>query len=458
MNGSTLTLGLVAGLAVAGAVRRRGSRGFSDHLPKPESAARTAAVAAEQARLDAEVDARQAKLDAARRKPITDDPDWDEWLAHLAQRVEEAKARADGYRAMQREYTAREAASALDQSFARQSAEALVAAIRAAGGPSQLRVWSKPGTGVRVYFPAEIGYLDVGQDGSVSETNRGKLHFNESGLYPAWKRAVREGRRAYLAQLGERLAAHGEARAARVAGVRKGSAARAASDMGRYRFVTNCIGSTYEDISALKETATGVSRATFARAIGPEEWKWIQKELGYDRDFRISGDWHVGYDTGTYRGVPAYWLTHSGIEWIFTLDGEQGKSRARRGSRALDFDFFEDDEPEPEASPQARARRAFEAAAGTMAESIDANDLFREWPEGVDERVQIVQRHVRDATPGWFVYAPEARTEADARRVGARVHKALVAPRNLRADQIRLHELPLTVGWSGGTVGVGTAR
>jgi hypothetical protein len=65
---------------------------------------------------------------------------------------------------------------------------------------------------------------------------------------------------------------------------------------------------------------------------------------------------------------------------------------------------------------------------------------------------------VRDATPGWFVYAPVARTEADARRVGARVHKALVAPRSLRADQIRLHELPLTVGWPGGTVGVGTAR
>ena len=115
---------------------------------------------------------------------------------------------------------------------------------------------------------------------------------------------------------------------------RRGSAARAASGMGRYRFVTNCIGSTYEDIRALKETATGVSRATFAKALGPEQWKWVQKSLGYDRDFSISRDWHVGYDKGTYRGVPAYWITHSGIEWIFTLDGEQGKSRARRGSLA----------------------------------------------------------------------------------------------------------------------------
>jgi DNA repair protein RadC len=103
----------------------------------------------------------------------------------------------------------------------------------------------------------------------------------------------------------------------------------AASENGRYRFVTNCVGSTYEDISALKETGDQITRATFARALGPAEWKWVQAELGYDRDFRISGDWHVGYYKGGYRGVPAYYLVHSGIEWIFTLDGKQGKSLAR---------------------------------------------------------------------------------------------------------------------------------
>jgi hypothetical protein len=405
MNGSTLTLGLVAGLAVLGAARR-GSAASS------ETEARAAAVAEEEARLDGEVRTRQAKLDAARRKPITDDPDWEEWLAHLAARVEEAKADAARYRAMQRERAAGEAARGLDRTFALQSAEALVDAIRAAGGPSQLRVWTKPGLGVRVYFPGEIGHLTVGEDGSISEASRGKVHFLESGLYPAWRKAVREGRRAYLQQLGARLEAAGEARAARVAEVRKGSAmlwtpaeldsqiaqiqrgiarrkkeiagmepragwgpgyaralsekrealayhereletiraqraewgkgsaARTESGMGRYRFVTNCIGSTYEDIRALKETATGVTRATFAKALGPEQWKWVQKSLGYDRDFSISRDWHVGYDKGTYRGVPAYWITHSGIEWIFTLDGEQGKSLGRRGSRSAGGTYF----------------------------------------------------------------------------------------------------------------------
>jgi len=103
----------------------------------------------------------------------------------------------------------------------------------------------------------------------------------------------------------------------------------AASENGRYRFVTNCISSTYEDISALKESGEDVSRTAFARALGPAEWKAIQKELGYDRDFPISGDWHVDYRKGTYRGVPAYYLVWSGIEYIFTLDGKQGASLAR---------------------------------------------------------------------------------------------------------------------------------
>lgn len=105
--------------------------------------------------------------------------------------------------------------------------------------------------------------------------------------------------------------------------------APAASENGRYHFVTSCVGSTYEDISALKESGEDVSRTTFARALGPAEWKAIQKELGYDRDFPISGDWHVDYRKGTYRGVPAYYLVWSGIEYIFTLDGRQGASLAR---------------------------------------------------------------------------------------------------------------------------------
>lgn len=107
---------------------------------------------------------------------------------------------------------------------------------------------------------------------------------------------------------------------------RPGSASRVAMGPGPYRYVHNCTSSTQEDIRRMQESAVEVSRNAFARAVGPDEWKSIQRRLGYSRDFPISRDWHVNYEKGTYRGVPAYWLTHSHIEWIFTLNGEVGPS------------------------------------------------------------------------------------------------------------------------------------
>jgi hypothetical protein len=84
-----------------------------------------------------------------------------------------------------------------------------------------------------------------------------------------------------------------------------------------YRFVTDCIGSTYEAISALKETEQSISRRTFREYVGPEEWKDLQQRLGYDRDFPIARDWHVGYYKGVYLGKPAVFVRWSGIEYIF---------------------------------------------------------------------------------------------------------------------------------------------
>lgn len=104
----------------------------------------------------------------------------------------------------------------------------------------------------------------------------------------------------------------------------------AANENGRYQYVTDCTGSTYEDIQALKESETGVSLGTFRKAVGTAAWKDITASLGYGRDFPISRDWHVGYYKGVYRGVPAYFLRHSMIEHIFTLNGEQGPSLADR--------------------------------------------------------------------------------------------------------------------------------
>ena len=125
-----------------------------------------------------------------------------------------------------------------------------------------------------------------------------------------------------------------------------------------------------------------------------------------------------------------------------------------RGSRSTDaWDFGFDDEPTVEvANWRTTAIRAFEAHANAPAEMIETSDLFREPPNGIDAAVYWVARYVRNATPGWLVLAPNVASETAARTLGTRVIRTLRAPRGLRADQIRLHGLALTVGWTGGIV------
>lgn len=95
---------------------------------------------------------------------------------------------------------------------------------------------------------------------------------------------------------------------------------------GRYKYIHACPDSTHGDIQALQASEIGIELAAFRRAVGPESWRWITGHLGYDRDFPISKDWAVRYYKGKYRGVPAYFIRHSMIEYIWTLDGKLGPS------------------------------------------------------------------------------------------------------------------------------------
>jgi hypothetical protein len=101
--------------------------------------------------------------------------------------------------------------------------------------------------------------------------------------------------------------------------------------MSEFKYVHACPGSTYEDIQSLQEHEIPVTMATFRSRVGSRQWKWIQQVLGYDRDFPISKDWHVGYFRSVYRGQPAYFLRHSRIEYIFTKGGRLGPSLAMEG-------------------------------------------------------------------------------------------------------------------------------
>lgn len=103
---------------------------------------------------------------------------------------------------------------------------------------------------------------------------------------------------------------------------------------GRFAFVTSCVNSTAEDIHAMQEQARNVSLRTFARAIGPARWKELQADFGYGRyTLSIYRDWAISFAHSTYRGVECYYMEHSRIEYIYTLDGTQGPSLASETRR-----------------------------------------------------------------------------------------------------------------------------
>lgn len=188
-------------------------------VPRTERQLRAQAVDTEHAVLAAEVERRIAKLQKARARSVemadkAEASDWADWLAHLEEQVELAKTQARNYRMGIREREVGDAIRELDHTFALASAQALIDAIRAAGGPQVLSIWTRPGYGVRVYFPGEKNYLVVGTDGSLSDIVRGRRVFDDGAFYPNWRRAIRAGRSAYADTLGERLTDHAQARVA----------------------------------------------------------------------------------------------------------------------------------------------------------------------------------------------------------------------------------------------------
>jgi len=84
---------------------------------------------------------------------------------------------------------------------AKQKAEDLSRLIKKHGGPDRLTVWHKPGVGTRIYWPGELGFLSIGQDGSVSDLSRGRYTFDEYSLYKGWRRAYRAALEEYTRNL-----------------------------------------------------------------------------------------------------------------------------------------------------------------------------------------------------------------------------------------------------------------
>lgn len=89
--------------------------------------------------------------------------------------------------------------------------------------------------------------------------------------------------------------------------------------MSDYRYWGNCSDSTAEDIWALQESAKPVSWRTFKKAI-PDARQMLVDAGAISEDItdkEIEDSWFLDFFRSEHRGRPAYFISWSGIEWIW---------------------------------------------------------------------------------------------------------------------------------------------
>lgn len=95
-----------------------------------------------------------------------------------------------------------------------------------------------------------------------------------------------------------------------------------------YEFVTNCISSTDELISPMKNSyaVTDLEFKEFARELGGivREGRELLNEVF--PDYQASGmdikkDWHVRYHASQFDGLPCVFVVHSAVEYVFQRSG-----------------------------------------------------------------------------------------------------------------------------------------
>lgn len=93
----------------------------------------------------------------------------------------------------------------------------------------------------------------------------------------------------------------------------------------RFIFIGSCVGLPGYAINEMKRRDTSdVVDAEDMRAncVGFDE---MCVQMGYGEDLRIEDDWAVRFARSEYLGVPCYYMSHSAIEYVWTLDGRIGR-------------------------------------------------------------------------------------------------------------------------------------
>ena len=91
----------------------------------------------------------------------------------------------------------------------------------------------------------------------------------------------------------------------------------------QYRYAACCVDSTAELIGDMTERARAVTLATLRKyCAGLADWERANLyAVGNERGgLRLANDWAVAFFKSVYNGKPCYFVKHSQIEYIWTLE------------------------------------------------------------------------------------------------------------------------------------------
>jgi hypothetical protein len=91
----------------------------------------------------------------------------------------------------------------------------------------------------------------------------------------------------------------------------------------QYLYVTNCTdfslhGRYGEAIHEMTDQAEDIDFADLVQAVG---WQGLEGVFGHEAH-DLENDFAVSYHKSVWRGIPCFYVQHSRIEYIFTLDGK----------------------------------------------------------------------------------------------------------------------------------------
>jgi hypothetical protein len=90
--------------------------------------------------------------------------------------------------------------------------------------------------------------------------------------------------------------------------------------MDKLKFETDCVHSTYEDITLMTEIAIDITYKTFLKHVSFIDLSDLFPFYGTHPKqglLMIKNDWHVSYHKSMYKGKRCYYIEHSGIDYIF---------------------------------------------------------------------------------------------------------------------------------------------